>query len=111
VLLAIAISALPIEGHIYLFTTHMTRNKVIASVAVVVVLVIGLIAWLAATRRRAKDATFSTACSDVRQRLWPTPKSTTVGRSHALIRYAPTGPRQRVRVVTLGGRDRFVTTT
>ncbi len=47
--------ALSNTSHIYLFTTHITRNKIIAAVAVVAVALVAAIAWVV-TRRRKTNA-------------------------------------------------------
>jgi hypothetical protein len=39
------------DDHVYLFTTHMTRNKEIAIAAVVVVAIVAVGVWLVRRRR------------------------------------------------------------
>jgi hypothetical protein len=43
--------ALPLSSHLYLFTTHITRTKIIVGVGLVVVLVAVLVVWLVMRRR------------------------------------------------------------
>jgi hypothetical protein len=39
------------SSHLYLFTMHITRNKILAGVAVLVVVVVGLGVWLVRRNR------------------------------------------------------------
>jgi hypothetical protein len=39
------------SSQLYLFTTHITRNKIIAGIALIVVVVLGLAYWLMRRRR------------------------------------------------------------
>ena len=44
---------IPLASHVYLFTTHITRNKIIAGVGVLIVLVAALGVWLYMRRRNS----------------------------------------------------------
>jgi hypothetical protein len=42
---------LALASHLYLFTTHITRTKIIAGVAVVIVVAVAGVVWLVMRRR------------------------------------------------------------